>query len=119
MAQLITLNGTTIKQPKPGDFGIEKYKLTNAGRTADGGMKMELVAKKVKCTLKYEILKGAELKTIADIVDGDTMFFPITYFDDNGTVQTKTVYSGALKYTYQRGNMGWYWTNVQVDLIEQ
>jgi hypothetical protein len=47
------------------------------------------------------------------------MFFPITYFDDNGTAQTKTVYSGALKYTYQRGNMGWYWTGVQVDLIEQ
>ena len=119
MVQVITLAGQTIKQPKPGDFGIEKYKLTQAGRTIDGTMHMDLVAKKKKFTLKYDILKGADLKTIADIVDGDTMFFAITYYDNNGTAQSKTVYSGALKYTNNRSNQGWYWTDIQVDLIEQ
>jgi len=119
MAQLITLNGVEIKQPKPGDFGIEKYKLTKAGRSADGTMHLDLIAKKKKFTLKYEILKGSDLKTIADIVDGDTMFFDITYLDDNGTAQTKTVYAGALKYTNFRSTQGWYWVDIQVDLIEQ
>ena len=119
MAQVISINGTEIKQPKPGDFGIEKYKLTSAGRVASGEMKMELVAKKKKFTMKWEVLKGADLKTIADIVDGDTMFFPITYLDDNGTAQTATVYSGALKYTNFRGDQGWYWVDASVDLIEQ
>jgi hypothetical protein len=119
MAQLVTLAGVEIKQPKPGDFGIEKYKLTNAGRVASGEMKMELVAKKTKLTFKYEILKGADLKTIADIVDGDTMFFEITYLDDNGEIKTITVYSGALKYTNNRSNQGIYWTNISFDLIQQ
>ena len=119
MAQLITLNGVEIKQPKPGDFGIEKYKLTNAGRVASGKMTMELIAKKKKFTMKWEVLKGADLKTIADIVDGDTMFFAITYLDENGDAKSATVYSGALKYTNFRSDQGWYWVDVQVDLIEQ
>ena len=119
MAQVITLASQSIKQPKPGDFGIERYSLTKAGRVASGLMTMDLIAKKKKFTLKYEILKGADLKTLADIVDGTTMFFDITYLDDNGTAQTKTVYAGALKYTNFRSDEGWYWVDIQFDLIEQ
>lgn len=119
MAQLITLNGVSIKQPKPGNFSIEKYKITKSGRTADGSMHMDLISKKKKFVFKYEELKGSDLKDIADIVDGDTMFFPITYYDDNGTAQSKTVYSGALKYTNFRSDQGWYWRDVNFDLIEQ
>ena len=119
MAQVISINGTEIKQPKPGDFGIERYSLTTAGRVASGEMKLELVAKKTKLTFKYEILKGSELKTIADIVDGTTMFFEAVYMDDNGEIKTITVYSGALKYTNNRSNQGIYWTSVTFDLIQQ
>ena len=119
MAQVITLNGVTIKQPKPGDFGIERYTLSTAGRVASGTMKLEIVAKKTKLTFKYDVLKGSELKTIADIVDGNTAFFDVVYMDDNGEVKTITVYAGALKYDNFRTVQGIYWTNVAFDLIQQ
>jgi len=119
MAQLIMLNGVEIKQPKPGDFGIERYTLSTAGRVASGKMMLEIVAKKTKLTFKYPILKGAELKAIADIVDGDTAFFDAVYMDDNGEIKTITVYAGALKYNNFRSNQGIYWTDVQFDLIQQ
>jgi hypothetical protein len=119
MAQVITLAGVTIKQPDVGNFGIEKYKLTKSGRTADGAMQMDLVAKKKKFTFKYDVLSGSELKTIADIIDGDIMFFEITYLDDNGTLGSATVYSGALKYYNFRSDQGYYWKEVSFDVIEQ
>jgi hypothetical protein len=119
MAQLITLGGQTIKAMDPGNFGIERYKLTKSGRVASGDMVMDLVAKKVKLTLKWEVLSGADLKTIADIVDSDTMFFETTYMDDNGEIKTITVYSGALKYVAFRSDQGIYWRDVAVDLIQQ
>jgi len=119
MAQLITLAGQTIKALDPGNFGIEKYKLTKAGRTADGAMNLDLIAKKKKFTFKYDVLSGSELKTIADIIDGDTMFFTITYIDDNGTAGSATVYSGALKYNSFRSDQGYYWREITFDVIEQ
>ena len=119
MAQLITLAGTTIKALDPGNFGIEKYKLTEAGRTSDGTMHIDLIAKKKKYTFKYDVLSGNDLKTIADIVDGDTMFFEITYIDDNGTQGSATVYSGALKYNSFRSDQGYYWRDVTFDLIQK
>jgi hypothetical protein len=119
MAQLITLNGVEIKQPKPGDFGIERYTLSTAGRVASGKMMIEIVAKKTKLTFKYDVLKGADLKTIADIVDGDTAFFDAVYMDDNGEIKTITVYAGALKYVNFRSSQGIYWREISFDLIQQ
>jgi hypothetical protein len=119
MPQIITLAGQTIKPLEPGNFGIERYSGTKAGRTADYTMHIDLIAKKKKFIFKYDVLSGSELKTIADIVDGDTMFFEITYIDDIGTVQSKTVYAGALKYFNFRSDQGYYWKDVQFDLIEQ
>lgn len=119
MGQIITIGGQTIKKLLPGNFGIERYSLTKSGRVASGEMMMDLIAKKTKLTLKWEVLSGSDLKTIADIVDGDTMFFEVTYMDDNGDTKTIICYSGALKYVSFRDNMGIYWKEVAVDLIQQ
>lgn len=116
MAQLLTLNGTTIK--KPNNFGIEKYNLTKAGRTADGTMHLELIAKKRKFTLSYEVLRGTELEVILGIIDGTSVFFTLTYVENNVT-KTATVYSGAIKSTQFRTDGPWYWKDVTFDLIEQ
>jgi hypothetical protein len=117
MSQLITLAGQTIKMPT--NFGIERYKLTEAGRVASGLMMMDLIAKKVKLTMQWEVLSGNDLKIIADIIDGDIMFFEAIYMDDNGEIKTIIVYSGAIKYISFRSDQGIYWKDCSVDLIQQ
>lgn len=118
MAQVIKLNGTAIKQPL--EFGMESYNLTKSDRVQSGKMQMDLVAKKRKFTFKYEVLSGTDLKTILDVIDGNDMFFTLTYTDDNtGTEKTATVYVGAITRDKFRTDGPWYWKNVTFNLIEQ
>lgn len=117
MAQLLKLNGTTIKKPQ--SFDLESYNLTKAGRTLDGTMHLDLIAKKKKFLLKYDVLHANDLATILGIIDGNDMFFTLSYVD-NDTTYTKTVYVGAIKKKQFRTDSGaWYWKDVTFDLIEQ
>ena len=117
MAQTVKLSGVTIKTPS--DFSFDYYNLTKAGRTADGTMHMDLIAKKRKFFFKYSVLSASELETITNIIDGTTMFFTLTYYDNN-VLQTATVYTGAIHKTAFRSDTGaWYFRDVGFDLIEQ
>jgi hypothetical protein len=117
MAQLLTLGGVTIK--KPNDFQIERYNLTKSGRVATGEMMMDLVAKKLKFLVKYEIISGANMNAILAIIDSTTMFFTLTYLE-NDVEKSATVYVGAIKSTQFRTDSGaWYWKNFEFDLIQQ
>jgi hypothetical protein len=116
LAQLLTLNNVVIK--KPTNFGIEKYNLTKAGRTTDGTMHLDLIAKKRKFTLSYDVLRETEHEIILGIIDGTSLFFTLTYVENN-TTKTATVYAGAIKATQYRTQDMWYWKDVTFDLIEQ
>jgi hypothetical protein len=116
MAQILTLNGRTIKQPT--SFRIEKYNLTKAGRTSDGTMHLDFIAAKRKFYFEYEVLAGDELDTILDVIGGTTMFFDITY-KDNNVNYSATVYVGAISKKQFRTDGVWYWKDVSFDLIEQ
>ena len=117
MAQILQLDGTIIK--KPTSFNIEKYNITKAERTSDGTMHMDFIAKKRKFLFKYDSLKGNDLETILDIIDGTNMFFDLEYIE-NDVNKSATVYVGDIKSEQFRTDTGaWYWTNVSFDLIEQ
>lgn len=118
MSMNIKINGVRIKQPKNPKYST--YNLTKAGRVASGKMMMDLVAKKQKLFFEYEILGGADLQQILNLIDGENMFF-LVEFDDFDGPKSFTGYVGEIDRTIQRSNTnsGWYWTNVGFNLIEQ
>lgn len=117
MSSVYKINGTTIKRPT--DFNIEKYKVTKATRSASALMNMDVIAKKLKFLLKYEVLSGYELKAIEDLIYTNDPFFTLTYNDLNGEQKTATVYAGAIAYKKFRSGSVWYWQDVRFDLIER
>lgn len=116
MAVVLTLDGQTIKTPNK--FNISRYKLSKSERVASGKMTMDIIARKLKFSLKYSVLAGADLKTILDILDTNTAFYAFTYTDDDGAAKSVTVYPGAITQDKFRSTP-WYWKDVEFDLIEQ
>lgn len=114
----IRINGVPIKEPL--DVGFENYNLTKSGRVAAGDMTMQLVAKKRKLNVAYEVLSAKEMENIFALIDTDEMFFTVTYIE-NGIEKTMTAYAGAIKRDKFRAEElgGWYWKNVNFALIEQ
>lgn len=110
------INGTIIKNPKA--FKVERYKLTKSGRIASGLMTMDVIAKKRKFILTYEVISGADLKVIMDILDTTTSFYTFEYTEFD-TTYTATVYPGALNYDRFRTNSGIYFKNFELNLIEK
>lgn len=116
MKQKITINGTTIKSPSNVEIG--SYNLTKSGRVASGKMTMELIAKKTKLNITYEIISGLEMNVILAMIDSKAMFFNVSYVDTN-VVKTKKMYVGEINKTQFRTDGGWYWKNVTFNFIEQ
>ena len=114
----IKINGTTIKTPTT--CIVEKYSITKAGRVLNGSMKLDLIAKKVKLLLTYSAISGDDWVIIENIVYGSAMFFTVEYGDDNGAVQTKTMYVGDISYErFRTGDGTWWWKDLKFNLIEQ
>lgn len=119
MAISLRLSGgawTLIKQPAK--CSIERYNLTKPGRVTSGLMTMDLVAKKRKFLFEYPVISKVDFEAILDIIDTDEMFFELQY-TENDVVKTATVYVGHIPSERFRTNMGWYWKNVNFNLIEQ
>lgn len=118
MGMEIRVNGVRIKQPIHPQ--ISTYNLTKSGRTSSGTMTMDLVAKKRKLFLKYDVLSGRDLEQILEIVDGEDMFFNVSYVE-NGVSKSFVAYVGEISRTLHRGGglNGWYWTDVSLNFIEQ
>lgn len=113
---MIKIDGVQIKEPTK--LKIERYNLTKSGRVASGDMTMDLVKKKKKLFLEYEVISGVELKQILDLIDGTKMFFTVEYEDYDG-IKSMTCYTGAIPSEYFRKTLGWYWKGVNFDLIER
>lgn len=111
------INGTIIKAPH--EFTIERYNLTKAGRAASGTMYMDLIAKKRRFVLRYEVLSSTQLQHILNLIDTNNMFFTFAYEED-GTAKTATCYVGAIPSLLHRKGTGiWYWKNVSFNVIER
>lgn len=113
---MIWVNGTKLKTPPI--CNLERYNLTKSGRVASGKMTMELIAKKRKLLLEYDIISGKDMQTILKLIDSDAMFFKVDYDLPEGK-GTMTCYVGAIPASYFRRSSGWYWRDVNFSLIEQ
>jgi len=116
MAQVLTVDGITIKQPT--NFRIERYNITKAGRVANGDMTLELIAKKLKFIFEYDSIDGDELDVILGVIDTTTMFFTLTY-KENDVEKSATVYTGHLPTDQYRTDGIWLWRGFNFSLIEQ
>lgn len=112
----VKINGIAIKNPTSWD--VEEYKLTKAGRVATGDMTMDVIAKKRKFNLSYEVLSGKDLEAIRNILYSDDSFYTLEYEDDN-LLRSAIVYVGAITRSRFRTDGVWYWRDVQFSLIEQ
>jgi hypothetical protein len=117
MAQLITISGTTIKNPTSLD--IEYYYLSKAGRTADGLMHIDKIADKRKLLFKYDVIGQSDMDVILGLINSTDAFFTVTYFK-NDIPKSAVCYVGAIKSTFFRNDFGAnYHENFNFDLIEQ
>lgn len=113
----MSLNGITIANPQK--FEQEWYKITKAGRLANGDMTMDVVAQKRKFNLTYTAITGSDIDTILDILDTATAFFTFVYPERDGTSGSATVYAGAIKGTFLRNTGTRLFADVSFSLIEQ
>jgi len=116
MAQVLTIGGIEVQSPT--NFQIEKYNITKAGRVATGDMTLEYIAGKRKFIFEYNSIRGDYLDIILDIIYTPTMFFTLTY-KENDVVKSATVYAGAVKSEQFRTDGSWVWKNVSFSLIEK
>lgn len=115
--KIYKIGGVEIKSP-PNGIEIEKYNVTNSGRTADAAMKIEFIAKKRKFILFYPVISTKEVKLIESLIDTKNMFFDFEYVED-GVQKRAVVYTGPLKKTPAWNDDVWYWKDFEVHLIEQ
>lgn len=112
-----TLNGVAIKRPST--FKIERYKVTNADRLANGDMVADVLNRKRKFYFTYNAISASDLNVILDAVwENNDYFFPFTYVE-NGVTKYAKVYPGAIPSELHRPEGNWVWKNVTFSLIEQ
>lgn len=112
-----TLGGVEIKRPSV--FRIEKFKITNANRLANGDMVADVLARKRKFYFTYNAITNTELNKILNVIwENDDYFFPFTYVE-GGVEKSAIVYPGSLPAELHRPEGNWVWKNVTLNLIEQ
>lgn len=110
------VDGVPIKSPY--SFRIEKYNITKSGRIASGKMTMDLVAKKRKFILKWDVMADEELQKILAVVDSDKMFFVFEYQEGNIN-KSAICYNGDVGQDVGRPGDRWFWKDQELHFIEQ
>ena len=112
------INGTYIPDPSSLQWGIQSVSDSNAGRTTDGLMHVNLITRKRKLELVWNGVDFATASEILQAVNPET--FNVTYHDAlTNTNLTKKFYVGdrtAPVYSYHDGYK-WY-SNVSLNIIE-
>lgn len=115
---LLQIDGTYIPDPSSLQWGIQSVSDSNAGRTTDGKMHVNLITRKRKLELEWTGVSFAVAAEILQAVNPET--FDVTYLDAlTNTRLTKTFYVGdrtAPVYSYTDGYQ-WY-SNVAFNIIE-
>ncbi len=111
------IDGVQIKTPH--DFQIQKYRITDSNRTANGDMVMDEIAKKRKFFFSYIVITGTEWAIINEALFEGDVFTELSYVEDNVT-KTATVYMGALDKGRLHITGGeWVWKGASFNLIER
>ena len=115
---ILQVNGTYIPDPSSLQWGLQSVSDQNAGRTTDGIMHVNLIARKRKIELEWTGIDFATASEILQAVNPET--FNVTYHDalTNSRV-TKKFYVGdrtAMVYSYSDGYKRY--QNVAFNIIE-
>lgn len=90
---ILKVDGVFIPDPSELQWGIQSVSASNAGRTMDGLMHVNLVTRKRKLELKWNGVDFATTKEILTAVNPET--FRVTYWDAlTNRNETKTFYVG-------------------------
>jgi hypothetical protein len=93
LAQILAVNGITLKTPASVTYGLQDISGPDAGRSLDGVAHTDFVAQKVKLTCKWAAMPAAEASVLLRNVDGQN--FRLTYFDiKRNAMRTATFYVG-------------------------
>lgn len=115
---IMQINGVYIPDPSSLQWGIQSVSDSNAGRTMDGKMHVNLVTRKRKLELAWHGIDFATASEILKAVNPET--FTVRYHDaqENARV-TKTFYVGdrtAMVHSYHEGYR-WY-SDIAFNIIE-
>ena len=111
------INGVSIKRPHP--FKIERYKLSDLERIANGNTVGDFINRKRTFIFTYEAIASNELNVILDIIwETDSMSYTLTYVESNVT-KTATVYPGMIPSELHHTGSIWIWKDVEFSLIER
>lgn len=115
---ILQINGVWIPDPSSLQWGLQSVSDSNAGRTTDGKMHVNLITRKRKLELQWAGVDFEVASEILRAVNPET--FEVTYLDAlTNTRLTKTFYVGdrsAPVYSYTDGYR-WY-TNLTFNIIE-
>ena len=115
---ILQVNGTYIPDPASLQWGLMSVSDQNAGRTTDGKMHVNLIARKRKLELSWT---GIDFETTSEILQAvNEETFDVTYHDalTNSRI-TKTFYVGdrtGMVYSYTDGYKRY--SNVNFNIIE-
>lgn len=116
---MITINGQAIAGSTI-ETGI--FRISNAERTMNGRMVMDIIAIKRQHTLKWESISAPDLKVVLDLLEATT-FQSLSYPDPQSATgqRTITVYTGDIKLgNFYNDHAGIrIWTEVTIGLVEQ
>ena len=115
---ILQVNGVYIPDPSSLQWGLQTVSDQNAGRTTDGVMHVNMIARKRKLELEWKGVDFATASEILQAVNPET--FNVTYHDAlTNTNLTKTFYVGdrtGMVYSY---NVGYEWySTIAFNIIE-
>ena len=110
---LITIDGTALPQPYSYEWSLQDVSASSAGRTEDGLMHKETVAKKRKLQVSWKTKDTAVTAEILQAVTS-SQYFNVRYFDMlNNQYETRTFYVGDRS----AGVKTWWVTQHLIDTI--
>lgn len=117
---VLKVNGTIL--PSPSELSIQRYNLvTEAGRSPEtGDLFAKLIARKIRIDAKWKHIPDSTLKNMLDLIDGNGLFFTLTYIDAGSVEKTITAYRGNVQYgLYMIKNGEPVWLDISIPFIQK
>lgn len=113
------LNGTPLPSPTSAAPSWEDVHSPNSGRTLDGEMHIEVVTRKRKVALKWDVLTQEEMQSLQKLLSANSAYYSLTYLDPLYGVHTIRCYvSGTGQDLYSAVLYDGLWRNVSFNAIE-
>lgn len=114
---IFKLNGIPLPAPTSAAPSWEDVHSPNSGRTLDGEMHIEIVTRKRKVALKWDVLTQEEMVSLQKLLQGT--YYTLTYVDPLYGLHTIKCYvSGSQQDLYSAMLYNGLWRNISFNAIE-